>query len=195
MAISYPVTAPVSSIYPAQVELRANQAVALSQSPFTYQQQVISFSGGERWEMSVAIPAVRRDKAEPWVAFLTSLRGQWGTFLMGDPNSLEPQGTATSLSISGSAGDRTVSATFSGTLKAGDFFQLGSGSSTQLYKVLEDSSGASLEIWPRLRTSHSGASATLSSPKGHFRLMGNQTSWSINDNSAYAISFEAVEVI
>jgi len=193
MAISYPVTAPVSVIYPAQVELRANQAVALSQSPFSYAQQVIAFSG-ERWEMSVAIPAVRRDKAEPWVAFLTSLRGSYGTFLMGDPNCIDPQGTATGGTISGSAGSRSPSVTMTGTLKAGDYIQTGSGSSTHLYKVLQDKSGnGTLEIWPALRDT--GGSFTTSDTKGHFRLMGNQTSWGINENSAYAITFEAVEVI
>jgi len=101
------------------------------------------------WSASIAIPTVLKDLAEPWVAFLISLRGQYGTFLLGDPNHASPQGTASSATITGSTGDRSVTVSMTGTLKAGDYFQLGSGSSARLHKVLVDQSGGgTLEIWP-----------------------------------------------
>lgn len=193
MAISYPINTP-TSIGIAQVELSATNAVAISKSPFTFATQVHAYSG-EMWSATVTIPTVLKDLAEPWVAFLMSLRGQYGTFLLGDPNNTSPQGTAISATVSGSLGDRTVSVTMTGTLLAGDYIQLGSGSSARLHKVLVDQSGnGNLEIWPALRTNFSGA-ATLTNPKGVFRLVTNQTSWSIGNSSAYGIQFEAMEDI
>jgi hypothetical protein len=83
-----------------------------------------------------------------------------------------------------------------GTLLAGDYIQLGAGSSAKLHKVLVDQSGSgSLEIWPALRANYTASAATLTNPKGVFRLANNQTNWSIGANSAYAIQFEAMENI
>lgn len=194
MAISYPITAPTSVINIAQISFMADNAVGVSQSPFTYSQQVVSF-GGERWKVSVGIPSgILKDKAEPWAAFLTTLRGPFGTFLMAVPNQETPAGGATSLTVSGSAGARTVTSSISGTLNAGDFFSLGSGASTELYKVLQTASGSSLEIWPALRSTHSSSSATINNPSGHFRLT-NSGGWAISSSSSYDIQFEAIEVV
>jgi len=189
MAITYPLTAPTSVIGVAQVTLRTQQAISISTSPFTYQQQVIDYDG-ERWEMDVTIPPVLEEYAEPWVSFLTSLRGQLGTFYMGDPARANPRGDVTSGTITGAAGDRTVSLSTSGVVKAGDMFSTNGG----LYKVLQDRSGSgSLEIWPALRSS--GSSSTWVNPKGKFRLSTNTSSWSVNESSAYGIQFSAIEVI
>lgn len=192
MAISYPVSTPTDVIGIAQIELSATNAVAVSKSPFTFATQVHAYSG-EMWSASVTIPTVRKDLAEPWVAFLMSLRGQYGTFLLGDPNNTSPRGTASAATISGSLGDRSVAVTMTGTLLAGDYIQLGSGSNAKLHKVLVDKSGSgTLEIWPALRSNFSGA-ATLTNTKGVFRLASNQTNWSISNSSAYGIQFEAME--
>jgi hypothetical protein len=194
MAISYPLATP-TTIGIESIELRAVNAVAISQSPFTYQQQVISH-GGQKWEASVSIPPVRRDLAAPWKAMLTALKGQTGTFLLGDPDYATPQGTVTSCVLTGSAGDETVSVVMTGSLLAGDYIQLGTGSSSRLHQVLVDQTGnGSLEIWPALRSDYTDASVTFNAAKGVFRLSSNMTSWSINNASAYGISFEAVESI
>ena len=91
MALSYPLATP-TSIGIESIELRAVNAVATSQSPFTYKQQIISH-GGQKWEASVNIPSVHRDKAAQWKALLVGLKGQTGTFLLGDPDYATPQGT------------------------------------------------------------------------------------------------------
>ena len=193
MAITYPVSTP-TDIGIAQIELGATNAVAVSKSPFTFATQVHAYSG-EMWSANVIIPTVRKDLAEPWVAFLMSLRGQYGTFLLGDPNNTSPRGTATAATVSGSLGDRSVTVTMTGTLLAGDYIQLGSGANAKLHKVLVDQSGnGTLEIWPALRGNFSGA-ATLTNTKGVFRLASNQTNWSIGNSSAYSIQFEAMEDI
>lgn len=194
MAVSYPMSTP-TTIGIESITLRAVNAVTTSQSPFTYKQQVVDF-GGQRWEASISIPSVHRDKAAEWVAMLIALRGPVGTFLLGDPDYATPRGDASSVAVTGSAGASTVTVAMTGTLKAGDYIQLGSGSSARLHKVLVDQTGnGTLEIWPSLRSDYSSATATLDSPKGVFRLKQNMTEWSINNASFYGISFEAVEVI
>jgi len=194
MALSYPLNTP-TTIGIESIELRAVNAVAVSQSPFTYKQQVISH-GGQKWEASVTIPSVHRDKAAEWKALLVGLKGQVGTFLLGDPDYATPQGTVSSCTLTGSAGDETVSVVMTGSLKAGDYIQLGAGSSAKLHQVLLDQDGdGSLEIWPALRSDYTGATVVFNNPKGVFRLSNNVTSWSINNASVYGISFEAVEAL
>ena len=194
MAISYPLTTP-TTIGIESITLRAVNAVATSQSPFTYKQQIVSH-GGQRWEASITIPAVRRDLSAEWAAFLVALKGQQGTFLLGDPDYATPRGDVSSCAVTGSAGDESVTVVMTGTLKAGDYIQLGTGSAARLHKVLVDQTGnGTLEIWPALRTDYTSASATFNNAKGVFRLATNIGEWSINNASAYGISFEAVEAI
>lgn len=194
MALTYPLSTP-TTIGIESIELRAANAVAVSQSPFTYKQQVISH-GGQKWEASVNIPSVRRDKAAEWKAMLVGLKGQVGTFLLGDPDYTTPQGTVSSCTLTGNAGDETVAVVMTGTLKAGDYIQLGGGSSAKLHQVLLDQDGdGNLEIWPALRSDYTAAPVVFNNPKGVFRLSNNVTSWSINNASIYGISFEAVEAL
>lgn len=195
MAISYPLNTP-TTIGIESIELRAMNAVAVSQSPFTYKQQVISHQG-QIWSASVSIPSVRRDLAADWKAMLVALKGSVGTFLLGDPDYATPRGTVSGTpTLSGTAGDSTVSITMTGTLLAGDYIQLGTGSAARLHQVLVDQSGSgNLEIWPDLRSTYSGETVIYSSPKGVFRLGNSTTSWSIDNASFYGISFEAIEAL
>lgn len=195
MAISYPLNTP-TTIGIESIELRAVNAVAVSQSPFTYKQQVISHQG-QIWSASVSIPSVRRDLAAEWKAMLVALKGSVGTFLLGDPDYVTPRGTVSGTpTLSGTAGDSTVSVTMTGTLLAGDYIQLGTGSAARLHQVLVNQSGSgNLEIWPNLRDTYSGETVIYSSPKGVFRLGNSTTSWSIDNASFYGISFEAIEAL
>jgi hypothetical protein len=194
MAISYPLALP-TSIGIAEITLSANNAVAISQSPFTFQQQIIQHPG-QRWTASVTIPPVRRDLAEPWVAFLLAMNGPVGTFLLGDPNAKAPQGTATSATITGAARSSSPTITMAGTLLAGDYIQIGSGVTATLHKVLQDKNGTgTIEIWPALRSTASSATVTLTNTVGRFRLSGTQQSFNINDASIYGISFDCVEAL
>ena len=194
MAISYPLDTPTTIGFES-IELRAVNATITSQSPFSYKQQVISHTG-QRWEASVSIPSVLRDLAEPWAAFLTALKGQTGTFLLGDPLSATPRGTVSSCTLTGTAGDESVNVTMTGSLLAGDYIQLGSGTTARLHKVLVDQTGSgTLEIWPALRSTYSGATVTTTNAKGVFRLNQNMSSWQISNANSYGIAFEAVEAI
>ena len=195
MAISYPLDTPTTVGFES-IQLRAFNAVATSQSPFTYKQQVIAHTG-QKWEASVSIPSVLRDLAEPWAAFLTALKGQRGTFLLGDPLGATPRGTVSgTVTLTGDAGDETVDVVMTGSLLAGDYIQLGGDSSAKLHKVLVDQTGSgTLEIWPALRTDYTSANVTYTNAKGVFRLNQNVSSWQITNANSYGISFEAVEAI
>lgn len=199
MSISYPLSLPsVSGIR--GIELRAVNAVAYSQSPFTFAGQAHAYPG-QMWQADITLPAMAAQNAEQWVAFLLALRGRFGTFLLGDPSRTSLRGTATACTITGTAGSNTVTATVpSGqTLLAGDYIQLGSGSGAALHKVLINytgtGSGAPLEIWPALRVNRTAATATISDARGLFRLNSNEQSWSINEARIYGISFSAMEAI
>ena len=199
MSISYPLALPTVTRV-RSIDLTAINAVAYSQSPFTFAGQAHAYQG-QMWQADVSLPPMRRTAAEQWIAFLLSLRGQYGTFLLGDPTCSSIRGTATSCSITGASGDNTVSATVpSGeTLLAGDYIQLGSAGTATLHKVLVDYTGtgaaADLEIWPAIRTTHTASSAILSNAKGNFRLSSNQQNWSINEAAIYGITFGAMEAI
>jgi hypothetical protein len=194
MALVFPLSTP-TTIGIANIEFTASNAVAVSRSPFTFSQQVHTYPG-QMWSASVTIPPLRKEFVEPWVAMLLGLRGQTGTFLLGDPNNVAPRGTATSATISGSSGDSSVTVTMTGTLLAGDYIQLGAGADSTLHKVLVDRTGnGTLEIWPALRKARSSVSATLTNARGVFRLATNQQSWSINDSSAYGLQFDCMEAI
>ena len=206
MAISYPLTLP-SHTGIRSISFRAINTVGISQSPFTYAQQVVAHSG-QRWEVDITLPPMKRDDAEQWVAWLVSLRGHLGTFNLGDPIGTSPRGAVggTPLvngggQIGGTLNIDGCTASVTGWLKAGDYIQLGSGSSATLHKVLQDadsdSSGeVSLDIWPYIRTAPAdNAAVTTSNTVGTFRLASNEQNWDVNHASFYGMTFGAFEAI
>ena len=94
MAITYPITLP-SHTGIRSVSFRASNAVAYSMSPFTFAGQAHKYPG-QMWEADITLPPMHRSNAEQWNAFLMSLNGQAGTFLLGDPNGCVPRGSALS---------------------------------------------------------------------------------------------------
>lgn len=206
MTISYPLSFPTHTRR-RSVEMRATNAVAYASSPFTFAGQAFAYPG-QMWQADVTLPPMKRTDAEQWVAWLMSLRGQLGTFLMGDMLGCTPRGVATGTPLVKGAGQTgqdlaidgcTTSVT--GWLKAGDFIQLGSGATATLHKVLADvntnSSGeATLSIWPHIRTAPAdNAAVTVSNTVGRWRLASNETSWSVNEAAIYGISFSCMEAI
>jgi hypothetical protein len=93
MTISFPLAMPTDVIGISEIELRAENAVGITQSPFTFRQQVFRYPG-QRWTASISIAPVNREYGEPWVAFLLALNGPAGTFLLGDPLGACPRGAA-----------------------------------------------------------------------------------------------------
>lgn len=209
MAESYPLALPTHTGI-AQIRLIARDVVGVSTSPFTFAQQIFRHQG-QRWEADITLPPMARADAEQWASFLLRLRGQYGTFLLGDPLNATPRGSAaitpgTPL-VFGAAevGDELdidgCPTSVTGYLKAGDYIQLGSGATSTLHKVLEDvntdgSGRATLNVWPQIRTAPADNSpVTVSNAKGNFRLSSNETMWDINNASIYGITFGAVEAL
>lgn len=209
MAITYPLNFPTTTGI-TNIQLQALNSVAISQSPFSFRQQVVAHSG-QRWGANITIPPLKREQAEEWVSFLLSLKGQVGTFLMGDPNCKIPRGSASSSAGTpkvngGSQTGNTLAIdglpnNVTGYLKAGDYIQLGSGTNTQFYKTLTDTNttaggNALLDIYPNLRSAPAdNETVIVTDAKGIFRLQTSQTNWSIDSASVYGITFTAVEVL
>lgn len=175
-------------------------------SPFSFSQQVYVHQG-DRWEADVVLEPMKRADAEPWVAWALSLNGREGTFLLGpDPINTTPRGTWAGTPLVNGASQTGKTLVVDGfgasaTVKAGDWFQLGSASGAQLYKVVQDGTASgggalSIEIWPRLRTSPAdNAPLTSTSPKGVFRLARNQSEWSLELAQIYGLQFSALEAL
>lgn len=206
MAITYPLSLPTNKGL-AKIRLTANNLVGVSQSPFTAKQQVYKYTG-QFWEAEISLPPMKRADAEYWISFLLKLNGAYGTFLLGDPNGQTARGVATGTPLvkgGSQTGNElltdgwTVSTT--NILRAGDYIQLGSASSAQLYKVLDDvnsdgSGNATLTLWPDLRSAPSdNATITVSNPKGVFRLSSGAQSWDINEATFYGMTFAAREAL
>ena len=202
MALTFPLSLP--SVGLRTILFRARSVVGLSESPFTLEQQLYEHQG-EGWGADVTLPKMRRPDAEPWVAFLLGLRGIAGTFLMGDPVNTSPRGTwAGAPKVLGAHAARVATIAMDGfsaaaTVKAGDWFQTGSGSLTHLHKVVQDATadGAgllTLEIWPRTRAALADNDTFVtSSPKGLWRLTTNEREWSLELAQLYGIRFSCVE--
>ena len=206
MAISYPLALPTHTGIQS-ITFRAVNTVGLSQSPFTYAQQAVAHAG-QRWEIDVTLPSMKRADAEQWVAWLISLRGQLGTFTLGDPIGATPRGSAGGTPVVNGASQTggtliidgcTTSQT--GWLKAGDYVQLGSAGSATLHKVLADvdtdgSGNATLDLWPYIRSAPADdATVVVSNTVGNFRLASNSQNWNVSEASIYGMTFGAFEAI
>lgn len=165
--------------------MRLRSATAISQSPFTFDQQTYQHQG-VRWEAEVTLPPMKRADAKQLEAFFASLRGQANTFTLGNPlHNTTATGTAT-----GAVNATTVTGSFTGAV-AGDYFEINSA----LYIITEVNSSTSIDIMPPLRVAASSAALDFTLPKGTWRLASNEIGWSINQASLYGFTFACVEAI
>lgn len=206
MSISYPLSFPTHTNV-SSIELRTINAVATSMSPFTFKQQVFAHQG-QRWEADVSLPPMKRIDAEQWVAWLTSLKGMRGTFLMGDPVGCSARGSVNGtpvISGAGQIGDTLnisgATASQTGWIKAGDYIQLGSASSASLHKVLTDANSdggtnVTMDIWPNINIAKpNGQTVVIENAKGVWRLTSNEANWSISNLAIYGITFGCTQAI
>ena len=208
MAISYP-RSYINTTDFKSVTLSFQSAVAKKASPFSYHTYVQSHVG-RRWMLDVALVPSARSTADQWISWLESLEGGLYTFLGGNPAADVAKGTAatnpgtplvngasqtgSSLIIDGCPTSET------GWLLAGDFVQVGTGASSELYRVLEDvttdgSGNATLSLNRDLLNSPSNnAAVAVSSCRGVFRL-ADTTVRPVLNTTTYAIQFKAIEDI
>lgn len=206
-APTYPLTTPTSPSFVTS-EFRLRRAVSLSESIFTGQQKVYEHSTAV-WTAVLTLPPMKRNQAALWHAFYMKLHGRKGTFLVGDPDGKNPQGSISgAVTVDGdhSIGDYTIDLTTTqasevGQFKAGDYIQFGSGASARLHMVVEDadsnsSSETTVTIEPSLKAALTdGDSVTYTNAKGVFRMTDNELGWSANNMNVYGLSFSCVEVV
>ena len=206
MAITYPLSLPNTTSFES-ARLTARSVVGVSKSPFTGATQIQKHQG-QIWELEIKLVSMARANAEAWLSFIISLNGMQGTFLAGDPLGSTARGNAGGTPLvkgASQTGNSLItdgwSASQSPILSAGDYFQIGSGSSSKLYKVLADansdgSGDATFDIWPSINTAVADNSAiTVSSAKGLFRLASNEMGFDLQQAQQYGISFSAIGVV
>jgi len=203
---TYPLNFPNVGVASANFRLR--RTVSESVSPFTAAQQVYRHPG-EWWEGEVTFRAMRRADAALVQSFLAELRGKEGTFLYGDPNALATGilgvGGTITVNGAGQTGNALIvdgmTPSTNGILKAGDYFQLGTGLTSRLYMATQNlnsngSGQGTITFEPALRSSPTDNSAvTTASPKGLMRLISNDAEWQINASNIYQMSFAFKEAI
>lgn len=193
MTISYPLTFPTHNKLIA-ITFRDHQVAAKTTAPWSGIQQVQEWPGSW-WEADFTLPPMKRAVAEPWVAWLQSLRGIVGTFLL--PTNSVAKGTASAtpgtpqVDAGGQTGYtlaiKTGLTTQAGYLKAGDWISLGTGAERKLHSVVTDADldangKVTLDIWPRLRASPSvNDTVYVANTSGLFRRTENSNSYSISE--------------
>lgn len=211
MAITYPRDIPsygdVALIKPKMVT-----AVIATDMSFSLAQQVVKHAG-QRWEVEVALVPMGITGASVWTAWFASMNGREQLFLLrlkalpgtvgGASSSANPvvngsSQTGAALIIDGAPVSETDY------LKAGDFIQLGTSSTSRAHMVLEDvstdgSGNATLNLWPEIITTNSpadGATVTVNNAKATFRLDSNITEYSIDPAGQHRqIRFKAIGVV
>ena len=206
MAITYPLSLPDATSYQA-ARMTARSVVGVSKSPFTGVQQVQKHQG-QWWEFEGSLAPMSRADAEEWIAFFLKLNGMQGTFLLGDPLGTTARGIATGTPLIKGASQTgnslitdgwTTSQT--GIMKAGDYFQLGTGTSSRLYKVLADadsdgSGDSTFDIWPSINTALADNTALdVTSPAGLFRLATNEVGFDLQQAQKDGLAFSAFGVV
>ena len=165
--------------------VRLRKVVGVNTSPGSLIGQTYEWPG-ERWEAELTLPLMTRANGAAWAAWLGSLRGPVGSFLLPPPGGAAPRGSAAGTpgtpQIDGNQAARlrtlaikTGLGTVAGYLKAGDWIALGSGAGRRLHRVLADVSLASgkvtLDIEPALREAVAdNATVTVANATGRFML-------------------------
>jgi len=195
MAISYPMTLPSTPGF-RELTFRPVNINGQATSEFTGQTQITQWNG-EWWEADLTLPPMLRATAEDWLALITALRGTVGTFYLGPEKAARTaQGTPSGVTVNGAGqSGTTIALAGSGSFAAGDWIQIGSGSTSRLHKVLVASTvAATVEIFPRLRESPTnGSSVVVASPKGVFRLAEDAREWNVDVVRMYGLRFSARE--
>ena len=202
---SYPLTLPTTTGIVTQ-NWGLNRVIAVTESPFTNQQQVFEHEGAQ-WTTTMTLPPMKKDKAAQWLAFFMSLRGRRGTFKLGDQDRKTIQGVATgTIRVNGASqtGNQVALDGFANStnnvFKAGDYIQINS----YLYMVIEDvnsngSGEANVKIEPSLRsgieTINDDTTIIYTNTTTIMRLDENKFEWNTDKVSNYGISFACSEAL
>ncbi len=185
MPLSFP------SVGISNLNMRLKRSVAVSESPFSFDQQAYEHQGA-RWECEVTLPPLNYAEAKAVQAFIVGLKGRSGTFTFGSP--LHNSTTTASVASAAIRAESFTTTAGSGAIAAGDYFQLGD----YLYMATADkASGANvLSFQPPLRAAVTTTTALdFTLPKSLWRLSSNDIGWSVDTASIYGFTFAFIEAL
>jgi hypothetical protein len=207
MSLTFPVAVPsISAI--SSITFSMFDAVGAPESPYNLSIETQEWPG-KRWGADVQLVPMFRDRGgAEWAAFLASLRGRRGTFLMGDVRHPNPRGAATGTPLvkgANQSGDTILidgcGANVVAWIRKDDWIQFGTGSQAHLHKSLSDanSNGAgevTLNLWPGPRTALSDNQAVIvRNTQGVWRLADNLRTVDLQAGGVFSISFRAMEAL
>jgi len=195
----------------ASISVTAKNAVGVSQSQFTYKQQVYQFEG-QNWEMVINFPPMDLNTAEELIAFLTRLNGRSNLFNLTHPEevrqTLDTNTNNQTLRID--ANNSTVSQLRLTKTNYGLYFvpagtwisipqinQVDGQTVYRLHKVTNEGSETTLyqevDIWPSLRGDIADWNLDTVSMQpdqliGTWRLKSNAFTYEVNNASVYGMS-------
>lgn len=199
--IAYPLNIPAAAnTRESNCILIAASVVGVNQSPYNYSTQVYDY-GAEAWGLKVSVNPLTREEAQPWIAFLTALRGRRGTFLFGPAIMGSPSGTGEGVPVVSIGGETGNELSTSGwqpnqiVLKAGDLFEVDQRLYMNLTNALSDADGACvLDIFPKAKKHEENSALILNNPRGTFRLTNNVVPvLDAAETGLFNINFEAEE--
>ena len=174
------------------INMRLKRTVAVSESPFTYSQQVYDHKGAS-WQCEVSLPPLSYAEARSVEAFIVGLKGREGTFTFGHPLPTS-SATCTTSGTTAIRAEELTATVASGAVTAGTYFQLGN----YLYLVTENKSASSntLKFQPPLREAvANGTALDFTLPKSLWRMASNDVGWSTDTASIYGFSFAFTEAL
>ena len=206
MAISYPLALPTATGIKSVV-ITPISIVGITRSIYTLEEQV-QVHPGQAWQADINLPIMDAVNAQEWIAFLLSLNGVQGTFLMSDPTGALPRGAASSnrspsplvAGASQMGNDLDIDncpASITDYLKRGDYIQLDYGYHRLLKDANTNSSGeASLSIWPNLRRSPANnESVRTINSVGVWRLVSSSSFYTDTDFLFKEMGFSCMEAV
>ena len=200
---SYPLTLPTVTGIKTQ-NWGMERVVAVTESPFTNQEQVFEHEGAQ-WKATFTLPPMKKESASIWLAFLMSLRGRRGTFKIGDQDRKTIQGVATGTILVNGASQTGNAINLDGfanstnnVFKAGDYIQINSYLYMISANVNSNSSGeATVYVEPSLRSGieviNDNTTVIYTNTTTVMRLDSNELNWDTNKVSVYGISFACSE--
>ena len=196
--ITFPLTPPATPGF-RSIEWQDQGNVGMSASLFTAHQHVNVWPA-QWWTATVTLPAMRSQAViGSWVSFFLALNGVEGTFMLGDSVRRSSLGTiAGALGVGTGAVANSTTLPLSGgtgSLVAGDWIQISTGSTARLHRVTQVNTG-SVDVFPRLRSSHAqGTLVTYTNAVGVFRL-GARVPWAFDERKiASGVSLSVIEAL
>jgi hypothetical protein len=181
------------------MSIRMVTANAVSQSPYTLQQQVQSF-GGMRWEVDVSLKPLDNSTALEVQAFFVNRKGRKNSFLLpmiGSGNSYHSY-EVTTCTVNGSnqaIGSETLNITNTSSISLGRMFGLNDRlhlASAPAYQT----GNRTIGVQPPLReVPLDNAVLDFTNPCGTFRMASDDVSWGISNSLNYGFSFTCIEAI